>query len=161
MDQIDLMSEALMTYARGSLVGLIPTIHVEFRHSQVDLEEATPTWTFTLTLRGIESYNERTGEATVGYEKTFEASGTRPGAVAEVFDDVEGWLEEERSAAEAKAKVADEAWKQLTGKNPDLTKLWESAPTIQPEVPDLKTPKHTSYEVYEVGGTHPIGPGPT
>jgi hypothetical protein len=161
MDQIDLMSEALMTYARGVLVGLIPKVYFEFQHSQVDLGESTPTWRFTLTLQGIEGYDEATGQASVMYEKAFTASGTRAGAVAEVFDEVQGWLEQERGDAEAKAKTADDAWKQLTRKGPNLTELWETAPTAQPEAPELKTPRPSFGKTSEVGGTHPIGIGPT
>lgn len=145
-DPLDRVSEALLAYVRGSMMGTIPRVEVNFVRSPSDLPGTTPDneWQIVLVIAAIEKL-EDDGHPIFKYRQEFPAVGpSKEIAIAGVVERVRNYLREEIAIREAELAAARDALK-CVDEMPVLDTIWsdqdpqeegEAEPAEEPTQPE-------------------------
>jgi hypothetical protein len=113
-DPLPYISDALITYARGSAQAVIPKVAFTLERTTVEMPEAGPEWKATATLFGIEGFNEE-GHPNVSFTYNFDGEGDYAGSIDALAAKVVDFLDEQKAIRTAEAEacgLALEALKQ-------------------------------------------------
>ena len=126
-DPLDRVSDALLSYVRDSMGGVIPKVSIQFNRSPSDLPGTTPEdeWGIGITIRGIGKIDED-GEHLV-FSKSFGVEGpTKEVAVARMIDEVVDYLESEVETRSVQLAAAESALHTIRSM-PTLSGMWSSS----------------------------------
>lgn len=111
-DPLDRVSEALLAYVRGSMMGVIPRVELNFTRSPSDLPGTTPDneWEITLVISAIEHLAEEDAKPVYKFRQPFSAYGpSKEVAINLLTETVRRYLVQEVTVREMELAAARSA----------------------------------------------------
>lgn len=134
-DPLDRISDALLSYVRGSMMGVIPHIALNYERAPSDLPGTTSEneWKITLTISAIEKLDETDGSPEYRFQQRFEASApSKDAAISGIIEDIKTFLATEIAERDTQLVAAKMALRDIESM-PSMDGMWA---TIDPSLGD-------------------------